>query len=75
MSVILTIFTIFTIQALNTAALVALAVVAWRSGRGLLRSMDDMAASLASVLRSLAEIDSAWVRSKAARMARIRMRI
>jgi len=44
--------------ALHTAALVALTIVGWRVGSGVLRSLDAMAGTLASIQRSLAEIDA-----------------
>lgn len=39
-------------------ALVVLTIVGWRALRGVLRSLGGMAGTLASVLRSLAEIDA-----------------
>jgi hypothetical protein len=49
---------ILTVQAAQLIALVVLTIVGWRALRGVLRSLDGVAGTLASVLRSLAEIDA-----------------
>jgi hypothetical protein len=55
---------ILTVQAAQLIALVVLTIVGWRALRGVLRSLDGMAGTLASVLAHLPKSTPAWARWK-----------